>query len=63
LNTILSTGLSCYSRFLELQKPRLCKLLRVLAFAGTLRKCQFLKRFQKVTGLLQLDGDPKPEDK
>ncbi|ERE74597.1 kinesin family member 23 [Cricetulus griseus] len=32
-NTILSTGLSCYSRFLELQKPRLCKLLRVLAFA------------------------------
>lgn len=33
LNTILSTGLSCYSRFLELQKPRLCKLLRVLAFA------------------------------
>ncbi|XP_042553428.1 membrane progestin receptor gamma isoform X1 [Dipodomys spectabilis] len=33
LNTILSTGLSCYSRFLEIQKPRLCKLLRILAFA------------------------------
>ncbi|KAF7463444.1 Hypothetical predicted protein [Marmota monax] len=33
LNTILSTGLSCYSRFLEIQKPRLCKVLRVLAFA------------------------------
>ncbi|XP_008248030.1 membrane progestin receptor gamma isoform X1 [Oryctolagus cuniculus] len=33
LNTILSTGLSCYSRFLEIQKPGLCKLLRILAFA------------------------------
>ncbi|KAM7157115.1 membrane progestin receptor gamma isoform 4-T5 [Molossus nigricans] len=33
LNTIFSTGLSCYSRFLELQTPRLCKMLRVLAFA------------------------------
>uniref|UniRef100_A0A452SQ49 Progestin and adipoQ receptor family member 5 n=1 Tax=Ursus americanus TaxID=9643 RepID=A0A452SQ49_URSAM len=33
LNTILSTGLSCYSRFLEVQKPGLCKMLRVLAFA------------------------------
>ncbi|KAM5338779.1 membrane progestin receptor gamma isoform 2-T5 [Glossophaga mutica] len=33
LNTIISTGLSCYSRFLEVQKPRLCKMLRVLAFA------------------------------
>lgn len=33
LNTIISTGLSCYSRFLELHKPGLCKMLRVLAFA------------------------------
>ncbi|KAJ8790339.1 hypothetical protein J1605_021416 [Eschrichtius robustus] len=33
LNTSISTGLSCYSRFLEVQKPRLCKMLRVLAFA------------------------------
>ncbi|XP_047717758.1 membrane progestin receptor gamma isoform X6 [Prionailurus viverrinus] len=33
LNTIISTGLSCYSRFLEIQKPGLCKMLRVLAFA------------------------------
>ncbi|XP_004451097.1 membrane progestin receptor gamma [Dasypus novemcinctus] len=33
LNTIVSTGLSCYSRFLEIQKPRLSKVLRVLAFA------------------------------
>nr|XP_035969491.1 membrane progestin receptor gamma isoform X1 [Halichoerus grypus]XP_035969492.1 membrane progestin receptor gamma isoform X1 [Halichoerus grypus]XP_035969493.1 membrane progestin receptor gamma isoform X1 [Halichoerus grypus]XP_035969494.1 membrane progestin receptor gamma isoform X1 [Halichoerus grypus] len=33
LNTIVSTGLSCYSRFLEIQKPGLCKMLRVLAFA------------------------------
>ncbi|XP_004628838.1 membrane progestin receptor gamma isoform X1 [Octodon degus] len=32
-NTSLSTGLSCYSRFLEAQKPGLSKLLRVLAFA------------------------------
>ncbi|XP_046506109.1 membrane progestin receptor gamma isoform X3 [Equus quagga] len=33
LNTIISTSLSCYSRFLEIQKPRLYKMLRVLAFA------------------------------
>ncbi|XP_029808503.1 membrane progestin receptor gamma isoform X3 [Suricata suricatta] len=33
LNTVISTGLSCYSRFLEIQKPRLCKMVRVLAFA------------------------------
>ncbi|XP_030896929.1 membrane progestin receptor gamma isoform X1 [Leptonychotes weddellii] len=33
LNTIVSTGLSCYSRFLEIPKPGLCKMLRVLAFA------------------------------
>ncbi|XP_023076494.1 membrane progestin receptor gamma isoform X2 [Piliocolobus tephrosceles] len=33
LNAVLSTGLSCYSRFLEIQKPRLCKVIRVLAFA------------------------------
>ncbi|XP_032198915.1 membrane progestin receptor gamma isoform X3 [Mustela erminea] len=33
MNTILSTGLSCYSRFLEIQKPGLCKMLRILAFA------------------------------
>ncbi|XP_037358709.1 membrane progestin receptor gamma isoform X2 [Talpa occidentalis] len=33
LNTIVSTGLSCYSRFLEIQKPRLCKVLRIVAFA------------------------------
>ncbi|XP_035969492.2 membrane progestin receptor gamma isoform X1 [Halichoerus grypus] len=33
LNTVVSTGLSCYSRFLEIQKPGLCKMLRVLAFA------------------------------
>ncbi|KAM6149730.1 membrane progestin receptor gamma isoform 2-T2 [Erethizon dorsatum] len=32
-NTSLSTGLSCYSRFLEVHKPRLSKLLRILAFA------------------------------
>ncbi|KFO38029.1 membrane progestin receptor gamma isoform X1 [Fukomys damarensis] len=32
-NTSLSTGLSCYSRFLEVQKPGLSKLLRILAFA------------------------------
>ncbi|XP_064336845.1 membrane progestin receptor gamma isoform X1 [Camelus dromedarius] len=33
LSAVMSTGLSCYSRFLEIQKPRLCKLLRILAFA------------------------------
>ncbi|KAG8506186.1 Membrane progestin receptor gamma [Galemys pyrenaicus] len=33
LNTIVSSGLSCYSRFLEVQNPRLCKVLRVMAFA------------------------------
>ncbi|XP_020956256.1 membrane progestin receptor gamma isoform X4 [Sus scrofa] len=33
LNTVVSTGLSCYSRFLEIRKPGLCKILRVLAFA------------------------------
>ncbi|XP_043845171.1 kinesin-like protein KIF23 isoform X5 [Dromiciops gliroides] len=33
LNTILSIGLSCYSRFLEIRKPGLCKILRILAFA------------------------------
>ncbi|XP_072807251.1 membrane progestin receptor gamma isoform X2 [Vicugna pacos] len=33
LSAVTSTGLSCYSRFLEIQKPRLCKLLRILAFA------------------------------
>ncbi|XP_012996889.2 membrane progestin receptor gamma isoform X2 [Cavia porcellus] len=32
-NTSLSTGLSCYSRFLEVHKPRLSKVLRILAFA------------------------------
>ncbi|XP_012931698.1 membrane progestin receptor gamma isoform X2 [Heterocephalus glaber] len=32
-NTSLSTGLSCYSRFLEVHKPGLSKLLRILAFA------------------------------
>ncbi|KAM5292715.1 membrane progestin receptor gamma isoform 2-T2 [Ctenodactylus gundi] len=33
INTLVSTGLSCYSRFLEVQKPGLSKGLRVLAFA------------------------------
>ncbi|XP_060031656.1 membrane progestin receptor gamma isoform X2 [Erinaceus europaeus] len=33
LNTSLSTGLSCYSRFLEVQRPRLSKMIRLLAFA------------------------------
>ncbi|XP_032325245.1 membrane progestin receptor gamma [Camelus ferus] len=33
LSAVMSTSLSCYSRFLEIQKPRLCKLLRILAFA------------------------------
>lgn len=33
LNTLFSTGLACYSRFLEIQRSRLYKVLRVLAFA------------------------------
>lgn len=33
LNTVLSTAVSCYSRFLEIKKPGLSKMLRVLAFA------------------------------
>ncbi|KAH1183804.1 hypothetical protein KIL84_014420 [Mauremys mutica] len=33
LNTVISTGLSCYSRFSEIQQPRLSKTLRTLAFA------------------------------
>ncbi|XP_010832797.1 membrane progestin receptor gamma isoform X1 [Bos indicus] len=33
LNTIISIWLSCYSRFFEIQKPGICKMLRVLAFA------------------------------
>uniref|UniRef100_A0A671TBG1 Membrane progestin receptor gamma-B n=1 Tax=Sinocyclocheilus anshuiensis TaxID=1608454 RepID=A0A671TBG1_9TELE len=33
LNTILSTCMACYSRFLERQSPRLSKVLRILAFA------------------------------
>ncbi|NWI94329.1 MPRGB protein, partial [Pitta sordida] len=32
LNTLLSTGLSCYSRFLEVERPRLSKASRTLAF-------------------------------
>ncbi|NXG17010.1 PAQR5 protein, partial [Grallaria varia] len=32
LNTIISTSLSCYSRFLELERPRLSKACRTLAF-------------------------------
>ncbi|NXG07393.1 MPRGB protein, partial [Sakesphorus luctuosus] len=32
LNSILSTSLSCYSRFLELEQPRLSKASRTLAF-------------------------------
>ncbi|NXH32826.1 MPRGB protein, partial [Myiagra hebetior] len=32
LNTVLSTGLSCYSRFLEAERPRLSKASRILAF-------------------------------
>uniref|UniRef100_A0A8C8SW31 Progestin and adipoQ receptor family member 5 n=1 Tax=Pelusios castaneus TaxID=367368 RepID=A0A8C8SW31_9SAUR len=32
LNTTISTGLSCYSRFPEMQQPRLSKTLRMLAF-------------------------------
>ncbi|NXE98968.1 MPRGB protein, partial [Menura novaehollandiae] len=31
-NTIISTGLSCYSRFLEAERPRLSKASRTLAF-------------------------------
>ncbi|XP_004619260.1 membrane progestin receptor delta isoform X2 [Sorex araneus] len=37
LNAFLCTSLSCYSRFLELESPRLSKLLRSAAFA-----CPFL---------------------
>ncbi|NXF23041.1 MPRGB protein, partial [Rhodinocichla rosea] len=32
LNSVLSTGLSCYSRFLEVERPRLSKAFRTLAF-------------------------------
>ncbi|NXH81606.1 MPRGB protein, partial [Edolisoma coerulescens] len=32
VNTVLSTGLSCYSRFLEAERPRLSKASRILAF-------------------------------
>ncbi|NWZ94140.1 MPRGB protein, partial [Nesospiza acunhae] len=32
LNSVLSTGLSCYSRFLEAEQPRLSKAFRTLAF-------------------------------
>ncbi|KAG8574905.1 hypothetical protein GDO81_009383 [Engystomops pustulosus] len=32
-NTIISTGMSCYSRFPEEARPRLSKVLRVTAFA------------------------------
>uniref|UniRef100_A0A7M4FQT6 Progestin and adipoQ receptor family member 5 n=2 Tax=Crocodylus porosus TaxID=8502 RepID=A0A7M4FQT6_CROPO len=32
-NTVLSTGLSCFSRFPELEQPRFSKVLRTLAFA------------------------------
>ncbi|KFP87472.1 Membrane progestin receptor gamma-B, partial [Acanthisitta chloris] len=32
LNTVLSTSLSCYSRFLEVEHPRLSKASRTLAF-------------------------------
>ncbi|KAM4604545.1 membrane progestin receptor delta-like, partial [Discoglossus pictus] len=31
-NTFICTGLSCYSRFLELDRPRLSKILRTVAF-------------------------------
>ncbi|NWV30056.1 MPRGB protein, partial [Origma solitaria] len=31
-NTVVSTGLSCYSRFLEAERPRLSKASRTLAF-------------------------------
>ncbi|XP_039107350.1 membrane progestin receptor delta isoform X2 [Hyaena hyaena] len=33
LNSFLCTGLSCYSRFLELESPRLSKAVRTAAFA------------------------------
>ncbi|XP_075396506.1 membrane progestin receptor delta [Tenrec ecaudatus] len=33
LNSFLCTGLACYSRFLELESPGLCKVLRTTAFA------------------------------
>ncbi|NWV81500.1 MPRGB protein, partial [Dasyornis broadbenti] len=33
LNSALSTGLSCYSRFLEAERPRLSRACRTLAFA------------------------------
>ncbi|NXA50100.1 MPRGB protein, partial [Nothocercus julius] len=33
LNAALGTGLACYSRFLELERPRLSKASRTLAFA------------------------------
>ncbi|XP_069480328.1 membrane progestin receptor gamma isoform X3 [Ambystoma mexicanum] len=32
-NSIVCTGLSCYSRFLEVEQAKLCKVMRVLAFA------------------------------
>ncbi|KFZ57654.1 Progestin and adipoQ receptor family member 6, partial [Antrostomus carolinensis] len=32
LNSFVCTGLSCYSRFLELERPRLSKVLRTAAF-------------------------------
>ncbi|NXC56956.1 MPRGB protein, partial [Aleadryas rufinucha] len=32
VNTVLSTGLSCYSRFLEAERPQLSKASRILAF-------------------------------
>ncbi|XP_043935121.1 membrane progestin receptor delta-like [Protopterus annectens] len=32
LNTYICTGLSCYSRFLELDRPKLSKILRTGAF-------------------------------
>ncbi|KAM6058511.1 membrane progestin receptor gamma isoform 1-T6 [Chlamydotis macqueenii] len=33
LNTVVSTGLSCYSRFVEAERPRFSKAARTLAFA------------------------------
>ncbi|XP_062998282.1 membrane progestin receptor gamma [Elgaria multicarinata webbii] len=33
LNTIISTSLSCYSRFTEMEKPKFSKAIRILAFA------------------------------
>ncbi|XP_032872443.1 membrane progestin receptor delta-like, partial [Amblyraja radiata] len=33
LNTLVCTTLSCYSRFLEVEQPRLSKTLRLIAFA------------------------------